>query len=193
MKNVAKIVWLLLLPLSLAKGEMRTYHSKDGSKTFRGDLMEYDAKSKMVKMRMGRGKIMNFPLKVLSAEDQAFVEKQGPILLAKRSLSIETKHRSKRTEKNKPAPGQWHFEKFDHHYEVEVKNFRDKHLDEVEVEYVFYIERNRREYQEKIEKVSGSETLELLLANSSETVTTKSANLESWSDNPVMPAGGGGG
>ena len=193
MKMFARVACLLFLPFTLANGEMRTYHSKDGSKTFRGDLLEYNSKTKLVKMRMGRGKIMNFPLSVLSAEDKVFVEKQGPILLAKRSLSIETKHRSKRTEKNKPAPGQWHFEKFDHHYVVEVRNFRDKHLDQVDVEYVFYIERNRREYQGRIDKISGSETLELLLGNSTETVTTKSANLESWSDNPVMPSGGGGG
>ena len=105
MKKLAKVAFLALLPLSLAHGEMRTYHSSDGKKTFRGELMEYDEKTKVVKMNMGRGKVMNFPLTVLSAEDQKYVIAQGPVLLAKRSVSIKTKHRSERTAKNKPNPG----------------------------------------------------------------------------------------
>lgn len=188
----ATIAAIALIPFSMVSAEMRTYHSKDGKKTFRGDLYGYEAKTKIVEMRMGRGKIMKFPLGVLSEEDQKYVLKQAPVLLAKKSIRVETKHQSKRTAKNKPNPGQWHFEKYDHSYEVTVQNFRDKHLDQVDVEYVFYIERNRREYQGRIDKVSGSETLKLLVANTKETITTKTANLELWSDNPILPGGGGG-
>lgn len=190
--KLKQILGFAFLTLATAGAEMRTYHSKDGKKTFRGDLLEYDEKTKMVQMRIARGKILNFPINVLSEKDQEHVEEQGPVLLAKKSIRIETKHSSERTAKNKPAPGQWNFEKYDHSYTITVENFRDQHLDEVEVEYVFFIERNRREYQGKIEKITGSETLNLVVANSTEKVTTKTANLEIWSDNPIMPGGGGG-
>lgn len=181
------------LPVTAVFGEMRTYTSKDGQKTFRGELIEYESSTKKAKMRMARGKVLTFSINVLSKEDQKYVEEQGPIVQAKKALSIETKHYSKRTEKNKPAQGQWYFEKYDHNYIVTVENKRDEMLRDVTVEYTFFIERNRREYQNKIEKVSGSDTIDLVLSNGTETITTKSANLESWSDNPVMPAGGGGG
>ena len=74
-----------------------------------------------------------------------------------------------------------------------MENNRDEMLKDVTVEYVFFVERNRRQYQNKIEKISGSDTIDLVLSNGTETITTKSANLESRSDNPVMPSGGGGG
>ena len=74
-----------------------------------------------------------------------------------------------------------------------MENNRDEMLKDVTVEYLFFVERNLRQYQNKIEKISGSDTIDLVLSNGTETITTKSANLESWSDNPVMPSGGGGG
>ena len=55
------------------------------------------------------------------------------IVQARKALSIDTKHYSKRTEKNKPAQGQWHFEKYDHNYIVTVENNRDEMLKDVEL------------------------------------------------------------
>jgi len=187
------ILLLACLPLTSAFGEVRTYSSKDGQKTFRGELIDYEAETLKATMRLPRGKIMEFKVTLLSKEDQKYVETQAPILQAQKSLSLETKHYSNRTDKNKPAQGQWHFEKYDHNYIITIENSRNEMLKEVEIEYTFFIERNRREYQNKIEKVTGSGTIDLVLANSTETLTTKSANLELWSDNPVMPTGGGGG
>jgi hypothetical protein len=191
--TLGKFLLLACLPLTSAFGEVRTYSSKDGQKTFRGELIDYEAETQKATMRLPRGKIMAFKVTLLSKEDQKYVETQAPILQAQKSLSLETKHYSKRTDKNKPAQGQWHFEKYDHNYIITIENSRNEMLKEVEIEYTFFIERNRREYQNKIEKVTGSGTIDLVLANSTETLTTKSANLELWSDNPVMPTGGGGG
>ena len=191
--KVLSIIMVAVLPITTLLGEMRTYHSKDGKKTFRGELIDYDASAKKVKMRVSRGKVLEFSISVLSEKDQEYLAGQGPVLKAQKSLSVETKHASKRTAKNKPGQGEWHFEKYDHNYTVTLENSRDDHLRDVEVEYDFYIERNRREYQGKIEKVSGSMTIDLVLANAKESITTKSANLELWSDNPIMPSSGGGG
>ncbi|MFT6182459.1 MAG: hypothetical protein ACJAQT_001250 [Akkermansiaceae bacterium] len=191
--KIPAIIMVALLPITTLLGEMRTYHSKDGSKTFKGELISYDSSSKKVKMRTSRGKVMEFTTSVLSEKDQEYIAEQGPVLTAQKSLSVDTKHASKRTAKNKPAQGQWYCEKYDHNYTVVLENSRDEHLKEVEVEYSFYVERNRREYQGKIEKISGTTTIDLVLANAKESITTKSANLELWSDNPIMPSSGGGG
>ena len=191
--SVRLLLLTICFPLPAMFGEMRTYVSKDGEKTFRGELIEYESSTKKAKMRIARGKVLTFPIEILSKQDQKYLEEQGPIVQAQKALSIDTKHYSKRTEKNKPAQGQWHFEKYAHNYIITVENNRDEMLRDVTVEYLFFVERNRRQYQNKIEKISGSDTIDLVLSNGTETITTKSANLESWSDNPVMPSGGGGG
>ena len=191
--SVRLLILITFIPLTAMFGEMRTYVSKDGKKTFRGELIEYESSTKKAKMRIARGRVLTFPIEILSKQDQKYLEEQGPIVQAKKALSIDTKHYSKRIEKNKPAQGQWHFEKYAHNYIITVENNRDEMLRDVTVEYLFFVERNRRQYQNKIEKISGSETIDLVLSNGIETITTKSAHLESWSDNPVIPTGGGGG
>ena len=191
--RMSQLILITFFPLTAMFGEMRTYLSKDGKKTFRGELIEYESSTKKAKMRIARGKVLTFPIEILSKQDQKYLEEQGPIVQAKKALSIDTKHYSKRTEKNKPAQGQWHFEKYAHNYIITVENNRDEMLRDVTVEYLFFVERNRRQYQNKIEKISSSDTIDLVLSNGIETIATKSAHLESWSDNPVMPTGGGGG
>ena len=191
--RMSQLILITFFPLTAMFGEMRSYLSKDGKKTFRGELIEYESSTKKAKMRITRGKVLTFPIEILSKQDQKYLEEQGPIVQAKKALSIDTKHYSKRIEKNKPAQGQWHFEKYAHNYIITVENNRDEMLRDVTVEYIFFVERNRRQYQNKIEKISSSDTIDLVLSNGIETIATKSAHLESWSDNPVMPTGGGGG
>ncbi len=191
--RMSQLILITFFPLTAMFGEMRTYLSKDGKKTFRGELIEYESSTKKAKMRITRGKVLTFPIEILSKQDQKYLEEQGPIVQAKKALSIDTKHYSKRIEKNKPAQGQWHFEKYAHNYIITVENNRDEMLRDVTVEYLFFVEKNRRQYQNKIEKISSSDTIDLVLSNGIETIATKSAHLESWSDNPVMPTGGGGG
>ena len=191
--RMSQLILITFFPLTAMFGEMRTYLSKDGKKTFRGELIEYESSTKKAKMRITRGKVLTFPIEILSKQDQKYLEEQGPIVQAKKALSIDTKHYSKRIEKNKPAQGQWHFEKYAHNYIITVENNREEMLRDVTVEYLFFVEKNRRQYQKKIEKISSSDTIDLVLSNGIETIATKSAHLESWSDNPVMPTGGGGG
>lgn len=191
--RMSQLILITFFPLTAMFGEMRTYLSKDGKKTFRGELIEYESSTKKAKMRITRGKVLTFPIEILSKQDQKYLEEQGPIVQAKKALSIDTKHYSKRIEKNKPAQGQWHFEKYAHNYIITVENNREEMLRDVTVEYLFFVEKNRRQYQNKIEKISSSDTIDLVLSNGIETIATKSAHLESWSDNPVMPTGGGGG
>lgn len=173
--------------------EMRTYQSLDGKKSFTGELLDFNPESGKAQMRSARGKVMTFPISILSSECQEHVVQQGPVLRAQKSLSVTTKHARKQTAKNKPSPGQWHFEKHDHHYTILVRNNRESNLKDVEIEYDFYIERNRREFQGQIEKVSGSKNLDIVIANNEETIISKKVNLERWSDNPLMPIRGGGG
>ena len=97
--SVRLLLLTICFPLTAMFGEMRTYVSKDGEKTFRGELIEYESSTKKAKMRIARGKVLTFPIEILSKQDQKYLEEQGPIVQAKKALSIDTKHYSKRVEK----------------------------------------------------------------------------------------------
>ncbi len=66
--KIGRLLLIACLPITSVFGEMRTFTSKDGQKTFRGDIIDYDASTKKVKMRMARGKVMEFPITVLSKD-----------------------------------------------------------------------------------------------------------------------------
>jgi hypothetical protein len=57
----------------------RTWTSADGSKTFEGELISYDAASGKVGVALANGKTMAFKQEVLSAGDIAFLKEQGDV------------------------------------------------------------------------------------------------------------------
>ena len=119
--SVTLLLLTIFFPLTAIFGDIRTYVSKDGEKTFRGELIEYEASTKKAKMRIARGKVLTFPIEILSKQDQKYLEEQGPIVQAKKALSIDTKHYSKRTEKNKPtivSEGNIEMNQCDHEHQI---------------------------------------------------------------------------
>jgi len=63
--------------LLLAGAHARTWTSADGSKTFEGELQSYDAASGIISVTLPSGKRMNFLQEKLSAEDIAWLKKNG--------------------------------------------------------------------------------------------------------------------
>ena len=73
----AKIL-LTTIGLSVVLGSgtlsARTWTSSDGSKTFQGEFVSYDADASQVTVRMRNGKSMTFGADKLSAEDQKWAK-----------------------------------------------------------------------------------------------------------------------
>ncbi len=57
----------------------RTWTSSDGSKTFDGELVSYDAESGAVSVTLTNGKKLNFKKEILSAADIEFLKEQGKV------------------------------------------------------------------------------------------------------------------
>ena len=57
----------------------RTWTSSDGSKTFDGELVSYDAESGAVSVTLTNGKKLNFKKEILSAADIAFLKEKGTV------------------------------------------------------------------------------------------------------------------
>ena len=56
---------------------VHTFRSADGSKTFKGQLQNYDAASHIVTVRHESGRILKFDLQHLHPDDQTFVTSGG--------------------------------------------------------------------------------------------------------------------
>jgi hypothetical protein len=192
MKRITSYIIIAVLGLGSAFAEeLREFKSSDGSKTFRGLLMDFDAKSETVKVRHQRGKIITFKLAILSEEDQDFVKKKAPMLAAAKGLRVETDMNRKSAGKNEA--GTWLCEKINHSYDVAAENTLSKDLGTVEIEYSIFIERNRRDAESKNEVVTGTHSVSSFMGHDEESFTTQEVVLENWSDNPPIPTGGGGG
>lgn len=69
--------------LSFHAAQARTWTNSDGTKTFEGELVAYDAESGKVTVKLATGKEMAFQQDKLSAEDVAFLKEQGTISVDK--------------------------------------------------------------------------------------------------------------
>ena len=171
--------------------ELHEFKSADGSKSFRGLLMAFDANNSKVKVKHQKGKVMIFKISLLSEEDQAYVKQKAPILAAADGLRIDIDMNRKKD--GKIEVGGWLCEKINHTYDIEAENSSSNDLGTVDFEYSIFIERNRRNVEARNEVVTGSHSVSSFLGNGDESFTTKQVTLENWSDNPPPPSGGGGG
>ncbi len=64
-------------PATPAASGIREFRSADGSKSFRGTLVSYDAATEMVTVRPVGGNVMTFKLSHLHPDDQEFVKGRG--------------------------------------------------------------------------------------------------------------------
>jgi hypothetical protein len=70
---------LVALALSLSAAHARTWTSSDGSKTFEGELLSYDAATGNVGVTLANGKELTFNQDKLSEDDIAFLKEKGDI------------------------------------------------------------------------------------------------------------------
>ena len=77
-RNRTQLLLQLAAAFLLVLGiQARTWTSADSSKTFKGELQSYDAASGKVSVTLPNGKRMTFPQEKLSAEDIAWLKKNG--------------------------------------------------------------------------------------------------------------------
>lgn len=192
MKRITTFLAIVALGIagSMAE-ELHEFKSADGSKTFRGLLMDFDAKNSKVKVRHQKGKIMVFKISLLSEADQAYVKKKAPVLAAANGLRLDLD--MNRKSDGKKEAGGWLCEKINHTYDITAENTLSNELGSVDFEYSIFIERNRRNAEPRTEVVTGSHSVSTFLGHGEESFTTQQVTLENWSDNPPPPSGGGGG
>lgn len=87
--NGKRTIFALLIGLSMhVSAEMRLFQNPEKTKTFMGELTAYDAKNKLVSVRMKNGRVSKFSMDHLSKEDQEYVEANAKRLAIANDLRV---------------------------------------------------------------------------------------------------------
>ena len=158
--------------------EKRTFTSADGSKTFEGRLMDFDAKSSTVVVRKGM-RNMKFNLALLSEKDREYVKENGNALAAANAIRLDfdlwkgkpdtNKTDSERTTTT-PAG-----------YDIEVRNWTKKNIENVEIQYTIFHRKDAENGPGSISQTEGSFFVSTLFAGQDRPSKTDPVNLVRYS------------
>lgn len=158
--------------------EKRTFTSADGSKSFEGRLMDYDAKTGLVVVRKGM-RNLKFKLGVLSEEDAKYIKENANAVAAANAIRLDFdlwkgKAVTKRTdsERTTTTPAG---------YEIEVRNWTKKRISNIEVEYTIFHRKDAENGAGSITTTNGSIHISNLFAGKDDTNKTSPIDLVRYS------------
>ena len=158
--------------------EKRTFTSADGSKSFEGRLMDYDAKKGMVVVRKGM-RNMKFDLKLLSEKDRTYVEENANALAAANAIRLDfdlwkEKPQTVRTdsERTTTTPAG---------YEIEVRNWTKKSIQNVEIRYVIFHRKGAEDGPGSVVQTEGSYDITHLFAGRDDVTRTDPVDIVRYS------------
>ena len=134
-----------------AQAELRTFTSKDGSKSFEAELTQYVPNEKMVEVRRESGKVVKFKMAVLSEDDQKFVLKRAPLLKVAKDLKVGARIKIGKKEIVKAKPTKR--TTIPKSYRVTFRNTSNLKMEDLDVEYELHWVRDNgsgRKGEEKI-------------------------------------------
>ena len=148
-------------------GELRTFTSADGSKTFEGVLLAYSDEVEKVKVRMKNGREATLPLSALSEKDTKWIRETGIWVLRVAPLEITIK--AEKTEAKEiidhAAGGSRTIRSRNEGYTVNIANPTKNEIGDLDADYVIYVRRIVAETTE-VQKREGSIVIPALEAES---------------------------
>lgn len=169
----------LSLALPLQALEQTTFYNTDKSKSFAATLVGYNAKTKMVSVKMSSGAQKNFKMSVLAKETQDYV------ISKEDRLAIGKSVRLKFTEVKQKGSG----DGVATSYAIEVRNAGKKAIQDVNLKYTLYYSQGDLEQGGTVAKTkSGNLSTGKIYDADTLTVSTQSVQIVRAS----KPASGGG-
>jgi len=164
----------LVLPASASLLEVRTFKSADGSKSFKGLLLDYNAKKQMVLVRKGIQNV-KFKLSLLSEADAEYVKENAKIVAAARAIRVDfdlykDKPQRVRTdaERTTTTPAG---------YEIAVRNWTKKDIGEIEIKYTVHHRKGAENGAGSMTTTDGSIFISTLFNNTEDVNRTDPINL----------------
>lgn len=162
---------------------LHNFKSADGSKSFSGELIEYDPTTKTVTVISQRN-TKNFSIDLISEADQKYVIEQGKLLAVFKNIEISLKEfreesvkkTSERVEDRTAPSG----------YVITLNNRSTQDFKKFEVKYtIYYAVQGYLEEDRKVETSTGELTCDLA-SNKSQELKTKTVDIVSGKMEPLI-------
>ena len=142
----------------LAQAEVHKFSSRDGTKHFYGELVQYLPDRKVVEVRRQSGKRLKFRLDALSEEDQKYVLAEAPLLDLGDDLKITSKMEMGKKTVTKAPP--YKHTTTPRSYRITLRNSSALEMKDLTVDYeIHWVKDNgtgRRGEEKKVEKGTAS-------------------------------------
>ena len=120
-----------------AGSQMRTFKSADGSKTLKAKVLDYYQAKGTVKMLREGGKVMTFPVKALSKEDNEYLVSWYQTTMAARKLAVRISDQEEKTSERKTDNAR--ISSYDSGFKFNVWNNGTNPFENIDVKYqIFY-------------------------------------------------------
>jgi len=174
MKLILVMLMCLIAAASAEQG-WHTFTSREGGKTFVGQLLSFREEGELVTVkRKDNLRSLSFKLSMLSEADREFVMEQAPALIAVNAVRLTFDKSQEKLDGGKAR-------RYTGCYNITVENSSPSDLDDVVVDYVVIYQKGSLAKGSTIVLDQGSKDFSTLLGNMSELVTTSGITLQSAS------------
>ena len=169
------VMLMCLIAAASAEQDWRTFTSREGGKTFVGQLVSYKEEGELVTVRRKDNfRSMSFKLSVLSEADREFVMEQAPALIAAKAVRLTFDKSQEKLDDAKVR-------RYTGCYDITVENTSPSDLEDVVVDYVVIYQKGSLDKGSTIEFDQRSKTFSTLPGNMSEWLTTRGITIQSAS------------
>lgn len=136
--KIYTLISFLIISMGFSAGsQMRTFKSADGSKTLKAKVLDYYQAKGTVKMLREGGKVMTFPVKALSKEDNEYLVSWYQTTMAARKLAVRISDQEEKTSERKTDNAR--ISSYDSGFKFNVWNNGTNPFENIDVKYqIFY-------------------------------------------------------
>ena len=136
--KIYTLISFLIISMGFSAGsQMRTFKSADGSKTLKAKVLDYYQAKGTVKMLREGGKVMTFPVKALSKEDNEYLVSWYQTTMAARKLAVRISDQEEKTSERKTDNAR--ISSYDSGFKFNVWNNGTNPFENIDAKYqIFY-------------------------------------------------------
>lgn len=159
--------------MAAAQQEWHTFTSREGGKTFVGELVSYREEGDLLTVRRKDTlRTMSFKLSVLSDADREFVLAQAPALIAASAVRLSFDKSQEKLDDDKAR-------RYTGCYNISVENSSPSDLEDVEIDYVVIYQKGSLAKGKSIQVDQGTKSISTLPGNFEDVVSTSGITLQS--------------
>ncbi len=190
--KIYTLISFLIISMGFSAGsQMRTFKSADGSKTLKAKVLDYYQAKGTVKMLREGGKVMTFPVKALSKEDNEYLVSWYQTTMAARKLAVRISDQEEKTSERKTDNAR--ISSYDSGFKFNVWNNGTNPFENIGVKYqIFYTVDGVKGAKNQELVASGATTISSITPRTGQDLATEKVKLTKIRPLPASECKGGG-